>query len=205
MISPNASYAFKLATDAQLCAALYDLRMNDLVRDDDERDDAYEELELALEMIAQIENAIYSDPRLLSDGVLGGLFALAMDSPHRDISEDKAGGPHKGSPEQDLALRALRSLSSLNFFLVKGCDRVISRLEIIAQNSQDRDIRIEAVRQLFANAPHAPHQDSPAVMALHSIALSNSDVFTRIEARHELMVLGQERQFSMKASASPKP
>jgi hypothetical protein len=141
----------------------------------------------------EIYDHIKKDPALLTGECLDAIAELALNSPHSDINDPDSPLHHRQTPGQDICLYAAR------FFMPLLCmakrEDIVSRLERIASDSLDYDIRMQAVTSLSCLSYM---QDDPAenlaiaLAALERVGENNSNHHIRTLARDGLLSAARE-------------
>ena len=148
----------------------------------------------AEDTLEEVRKQISNTPALLSNECLDALVEIAMNSPHRDINDENSPLYHSQTPGQDVCLYAARLFTSLAFISDKRKD-ILDRLEKIAADSLDYDVRNEALSQIWMLGivkGQSPENRALAVAALERQGMANSNHYVRTTARDHVLSIARE-------------
>ena len=143
----------------------------------------------------EIYDYIQKDPALLTSACLDAFVELALSSPYSDINDPDSPLHHSQTPGQDICLAATRFF--VPFIHMAKREDVVSRLERIASDSLDYDIRREALMSLWVltNMQDDPAENRAiAFSALERQGESNSNHYIRTLARDNLLEAAKQDQ-----------
>ncbi len=125
------------------------------------------------------------------------LEEVAASSPYRDIDAPGAELHHRQTSGQDVSLTAVRTLAFIaSLFPEKGAE-IVGRLDTLAQNSQDWDIRKEAIGAIGVLVIMKSQQSATVaegVAALEAQGATNSNAYIRMHALASLFSAGRENE-----------
>lgn len=139
-----------------------------------------------------IADRVSENPALLTDAVLDGLAAIAGDSPFRDIHDPGAELHHRQNPAQDVCLVAVRLFETLAAQVPDKAGQVVARLESLARDNLDYDIRQQAVMDLWVLSLQSEPLRSFGVAALERQGAENSCSYIRTICRDNLLQTAKE-------------
>ena len=152
----------------------------------------YEDCDVMRERLDEVYDRLMEPKGPIAPRTMDAIAAIAASSPFKDIHDPDAEIHHRQTPQTTVCLHALRYLVPISHFCAESAAPGVERLEALARDNLDYDVRKEAVMSLWSLSMWKGPAQECAIQALERQGKDNDCAWIRMLTRDNLLQTSRE-------------